>query len=113
MILYDRSITMSLEPFGILIPVRESRATRTFQALIDHPTIGPRVGSWHIPTVNERLSKEDLIRVHSRQYVQRLYSNRLEAEILSTYELIAADGSYHRYDPETAQYPCTSCSSAC
>jgi acetoin utilization deacetylase AcuC-like enzyme len=105
MILYDTTITMSLAPFGILIPVRDSRATRTFDALSDHPTIGPDVERWHHPTITERLSREDLLRVHSPGYVQRLHSDGLEAEILSTYELIAADGSYHRYAPETARYP--------
>ncbi len=105
MILYDTSITMSLEPFGILIPVRDSRSTRTFAALKRHPNLGPIIEKWHAPAVTERLSREDLLRVHSPAYVQRLFSDRLEEEILSTYELIAADGSYHRYAPETAQYP--------
>ena len=105
MILYDTSITMSLEPFGILIPVRDSRSTRTFAALKRHPKLGPIIEKWHAPAVTERLSREDLLRVHSPAYVQRLFSDRLEEEILSTYELIATDGGYHRYAPETAQYP--------
>ncbi len=105
MILYDTSIPMSLEPFGILIPVRDSRATRTFAALTEHPTIGPMVHRWHHPTVSERLSRDDLMRVHSPEYVQRLFSDRLETEILTTYELIAADGTYHRYAPQQAVYP--------
>ena len=105
MILYDKTIPMSMVPFGILIPVRDSRATQTFAALNRHPTIGPLAAQWHHDTVTERLSREDLLRVHSPEYVQRLYSDQLEAEILSTYELIAADGSYHRYAPESAVYP--------
>ena len=105
MILYDKTITMNLESFGILIPVRDSRATRTFETLAHHPTIGPLAGSWHHPTVTERLSREDLLRVHSSAYIHRLFSDHLEEELLSTFELIAADGSYHRYTPDTAQYP--------
>jgi acetoin utilization deacetylase AcuC-like enzyme len=37
--------------------------------------------------------------------VSRLFSNQLEDELLSIYELIDADGRYHRYRPQAARLP--------
>jgi acetoin utilization deacetylase AcuC-like enzyme len=46
-----------------------------------------------------------LLRVHSADYVGRLYSDRLVDEIISTFELIDSDGRYYRYAPEQASRP--------
>lgn len=105
MILYDAGITVSMVPFGILIPVRDSRATRTFEALAAHPSLAASITRWHCDTVNERLSREDLTRAHARAYVERLYSEALLDEIIATYELIDAHGRYHRYAPDQARQP--------
>jgi acetoin utilization deacetylase AcuC-like enzyme len=54
------------------------------------------------------ISRADLERVHSPEYVAHLYDPAgLEQVILSTYELINDDGSYNRYEPETATKPLT------
>ncbi len=42
MILYDQSIPASLQEFGIQITVRDSRLTKTFQALLDEPELQAR-----------------------------------------------------------------------
>ncbi|MDR3630327.1 MAG: histone deacetylase [Desulfocapsaceae bacterium] len=105
MILYDPHIPVSLMEFGILIPMRDSRATRTLTALQEDPLLGPLQKRWHQDRIVERLSSEDLLRVHGADYVDRLHSPRLEDEIIATYELIDASGRYHRYAPETAVRP--------
>jgi acetoin utilization deacetylase AcuC-like enzyme len=107
MILYDQNIPTSLSDFGILIPIRDSRATKTFEALCRHPQIGSRKPHWHIPVIEEELTREDLARVHAPQYLDRLYSEALADEILSTYELIDPQGNYNRYAPEQAVRPLT------
>ncbi len=107
MILYDPRIPASLLEFGIQIPVRNSRATNTFAALKNHPALGPRIRDWHKDRIDERLERDDLERVHTPAYVARLYGGALEETLLATYELIAADGSYHRYAPEKAARPLT------
>ncbi len=107
MILYDRSIPASLTEFGIQIPIRDSRAINTFQALLKDPRLQALQKDWHQNRITETLSREDLLRVHSADYVERLYSEKLEQEIISTYELIDAKGNYHRYTPETATRPLT------
>ncbi len=105
MILYDASIPATLTEFGIQIPIRNSRTTATFDALMNHPQLGRTVAQWHRRQATERLDREDLLRVHSPEYVETLYSSRLESAITSTYELIAADGGYHRYAPDKATRP--------
>ncbi len=105
MILYDPAITITLLPYGIQIPVRDSRAQKTLAALRSHPQLGPFQNRWHQTLVQEILTKEDLLRVHSPEYIKKLYSEQLEQEIVSTYELIGPDGRYNRYAPETAVRP--------
>ncbi len=105
MILYDRDLPVGLESFGIQIPIRDSRATRTFEALCDDPVIGRTVRQQHIERVTERHARADLLRAHTEAYVERLYSDELETIITSTYELIDADGRYNRYDPSQAIHP--------
>lgn len=107
MILYDPSIPASITEFGIQIPIRDSRAINTLQALLDNPKLRSRQKHWHQNTISERLSKEDLLRVHSVDYVERLYSESLEQEIISTFELIDSEGKYYRYTPEKATRPLT------
>jgi acetoin utilization deacetylase AcuC-like enzyme len=105
MILYDPSIPASLLEFGIQIPIRDSRATKTFEALISDPHLGPHRNLWHRDRITETLSKEDLLRAHSPDYVARLYSDRLRDEIISTFELVDSNGQYYRYAPEQASRP--------
>ena len=105
MILYDPTIPASLLEFGILIPIRDSRATKTFEALCSDPHLRPHRNLWHSNRITEPLNKEDLLRVHSSDYVARLYSDRLRDEIISTFELIDANGQYYRYAPEQASRP--------
>lgn len=103
MILYDPGRRHSLEEFGILIPVMDSRAAETFARLKAHPRIGPRVAAWHIDRIAETVGREDLLRVHAPEYVARLYSEALVEEIVRTWELVDAHGRYHRYDPAAAR----------
>lgn len=107
MILYDPSIPVSLIEFGIQIPVRDSRSVKTYQALINDVTLKPLQKLWHGDRIVETLTREDLLRVHSADYVGRLFSAGLEQEIIATFELIDAAGKYNRYTPETATRPLT------
>ena len=107
MILYDQNLKHSFSDFGIEIPVRDSRARRTFDGLTSHATIGPQTDRWHIPHVRETITREDLQRVHAEAYVAGLYSDALENEIIKTYELIDEQGKYFRYNPENATLPLT------
>ncbi|MFW5636212.1 MAG: histone deacetylase [Thermodesulfobacteriota bacterium] len=105
MIIYDENQTFSLLEFGIKIPVRNSRTVNTYAALKSHPVLGSKIDRWRLPRSEDKVSRKDLLRVHSPAYVNKLFSPDLEREIIRTYELIDRHGKYYRYDPEIALLP--------
>ena len=105
MILYDEKHKFSLYEFGIQIPVRNSRASRTFENLKTHHILGKRINEWYLEKVDVLLERKDLERAHDRAYVHKLYSDNLEDVIINTFELIDSQGQYYRYDPQTATLP--------
>jgi acetoin utilization deacetylase AcuC-like enzyme len=107
MILYEENLNESFLEFGIEIPVLASRAVNTFEFLKTHNLLGPKINQWHVPKIEEQISREDLLRVHSEGYVARLYSKDLEKEIIRTFELIDDQGNYYRYNPDNAIVPLT------
>ena len=107
MIIYDKNLKEGLAEFGIEIPIHHSRAARTFEKLKDHKILGPKLDQWLIRSINETITRKDLMRVHSDEYVARLYSDKLEDEIIRTFELIDEKGRYYRYNPDNATHPLT------
>ena len=105
MILYDENRNEDLIEFGIQIPALASRTVKAFEFLKSHEILGPKIGQWHIQKIDERITKADLLRVHSSDYVGRLYSTELQKEIIRTFELTDDKGDYHRYAPDTATLP--------
>jgi acetoin utilization deacetylase AcuC-like enzyme len=105
MIIYDEHVPSSLRDFGIEIPVDDSRAVKTYQLLTRHPVLGKNVNQWHVRTISEVVTRDDLLRVHSAQYVEQLFSEKLDDEIVRTFELIDENGQYHRYNPHHAKLP--------
>jgi acetoin utilization deacetylase AcuC-like enzyme len=105
MIIYDQALKEGLAEFGIEIPVHHSRAATTFEKLSRHESLGAKIKRWHIPKVIETITRRDLMRAHSKAYVSRLYSAKLEDEIIKTFELIDDQGRYYRYRPDKAALP--------
>ena len=105
MILFDEQDTVTLSSFGMQIPVHHSKAAGTLAFLREHPALGPVAHLWEARTRPMDISRHDLELAHAPEYVDRLFSQELEHEVLKTYELIAEDGSYHRYDPARAERP--------
>jgi acetoin utilization deacetylase AcuC-like enzyme len=107
MIIFDDNQRESLIDFGIEIPISKSRTEATFEFLKSHKTLGPMIKQWHIPKIEEQITRADLMRVHSKEYVAKLFSDELENEIIKTYELIDKEGNYYRYNPDKAVKPLT------
>ncbi|MBN2553051.1 MAG: histone deacetylase [Spirochaetales bacterium] len=105
MVIYSEEYRGGFEQYGILIPVRDSKFRRTFAELKTHPVLGPRQQEWHLEQSGQPITREDLLRAHSEGYVNRLFSDGLEAEIIRTYELVDREGRYYRYDPGRATRP--------
>ena len=107
MLIYDPDHKVSFSEFGIQIPIKDSRARRTFENLKSDPVIGTWLKEWYQPKSKLLLDRVDLERAHDSAYLDRLFSESLEGEIVKTYELVDAKGRFHRYDPETATQPLT------
>lgn len=105
MILYENTRKLSMFEYGIEIPIYDTRASKTFETLTAHSDIGPKMAGMHAKKIDETLTRDDLLRVHSDAYVERLFSDGLEQEIIKTYKLIDSDGQYHRYNPDNANRP--------
>ncbi len=102
MIIYSEGYHGGLEQYGILIPVRDSKFSKTFTELRAHPILGPRQSEWHLEHAGQSITREDIRRAHTQEYVDRLFSEALEQEIMRAFELVDSEGKYHRYDPERA-----------
>ncbi|MFA6505642.1 MAG: histone deacetylase [Treponemataceae bacterium] len=105
MVLYDPLVSMRFLEYGILIPSLNSRAASIVQKLRT-ADLGPE-SAWLRVGVSERITREDVVRVHAAEYVTRLFAGgkSLETELLKTYELIGSDGLPHRYEPNKATRP--------
>lgn len=102
MLLYTETTRTALREFGIQIPSAPDKTHRILAALRRHPKLGSCEGSWHLERDDTVISREDLLRAHSPDYVDRLFSDELEAALLQAFELVDAQGRYNRYAPETA-----------
>jgi len=105
MILYEEQNNIGLIDFGIEIPVMANRSMKTFDFIKSHEILGSKIDQWHIGKIDEHITREDLMRVHSTEYVNKLYSDGLEQEIINTFELVDDRGNYHRYNPNNAKVP--------
>ena len=95
----------SLAAFGIEIPVLDTRASRTIEKLRAHPRIGTKMDQLLIRDKREELSRQDLERVHSAEYVERLMDGDRRGALYDAYELIDERGRYQRYSPHKAVHP--------
>jgi len=84
-----------------------SNVAITLENLKGDPELAPYIKQWLTVKDGPAITREDLLRVHSPEYVDTLYSDRCEAEVIKTYELIDEEGNYHRYNPENATRPLT------
>jgi acetoin utilization deacetylase AcuC-like enzyme len=104
-ILHDPHRRLSLRDFGITIPIADDRAEKTLALLRAHPWLGPRSARWYRTPTAEGVTRADLCRAHSPAYVERLFGDGLEGEIVRTYELVDDRGRPNRYHPELARQP--------
>ncbi|MDR3199917.1 MAG: histone deacetylase [Spirochaetales bacterium] len=98
---------MNMLDFGIQIPIRYDKHEMVYQALKQGALRDFAEESWlRVPKNFGVITREDLLRAHSAEYVSRLYSpETIDKEVILTYELVNADGSYNRWDPSKAVRP--------
>ncbi len=94
-----------MSTYGIDIPIGPNATRETIENLRRDPRVAPLLEAALTPRGDTEITRADLERVHSAEYVARLYSDDVELEIRRTYELIDSEGNYHRYDPGRAERP--------
>ncbi|MBN2545608.1 MAG: histone deacetylase [Spirochaetes bacterium] len=105
MILYDAKKNPSFIDYGIEIPIREDKVKNIVDFLRTDQDIKKRAKNILHKTKNIKITKKDLLRVHSKEYVDILFSGEVEDVLIKVYELIDENGNYYRYDPKNAKYP--------
>ncbi|MDR1419457.1 MAG: histone deacetylase [Treponema sp.] len=103
MILYDPSLVTNCRDYGIMLPISPSRGEKILEFLDVVPERPEKADSL--------VTREDIERVHDRNFAAALYGDApegaraLEKALLQAYELIDAEGKPHRYEPEKAVKP--------
>ncbi len=114
-ILFDPMLDMHFPDYGIEIPIRDQRAQAVLEYL-SRARAGREFFSLNlqaaaellgIPAEARLIDREDLERVHDRPFVDALFGDGLEAELIKTYELMDERGNPRRYRPDVAVRPLT------
>ena len=92
MIVYNKEIDLGLSDFGIEVPLLDDRSSKTFSKL----------GHMRETDLNliPLLKREDLLLVHTKEYVDKLFSSNLKEQLHKCYELVGSDGKHKRYNPK-------------
>ncbi|EQC49174.1 histone deacetylase family protein [Bacteriovorax sp. BSW11_IV] len=97
MIIYNSKMDQRFTDFGIEIPIVDDRSSKVVDALGIASTNTDNFSS---------ITKEDLLLAHTENYISGLFDkDRLELLLMEAYELVRADGTYHRYNPTSAKFP--------
>ncbi len=93
--LYNPDSLLNLLAYGIQIPLNDGRILKTLETL-RQTELQVTVTREGIP-----LTREDFLSVHTEDFVAKLFGTPEERQklIRETFELVAPDGSYHRYAP--------------
>ena len=105
MILQVRARGAALKEYGISIPSAPNKIDRILADLRTRSLFAGKEETWLRQWDGVAITEEDLRRVHSDRYVNRLFSDGLEEAVIAAFELRNPDGSFHRYSPETAVRP--------
>ena len=105
MLIYNNKIKYNYYDYGILIPISNSKPIKVIEYLKNQPIIKDHIDKLIINKISEKITKKDLLRVHSKEYIKKLYSKELEKEIIRSYELLDENGNYRRYNPAIATQP--------
>ena len=115
MVLHDLVPRPGMHVFGIQIPITGSNALRSLEHLVGQPDLAAARSRWLIEEELSPMGREPMLRSHDPNYVDRLLvgpdpgflagrsPNSAEREVMRAFELVNADGSYHRFDPASAE----------
>ncbi len=108
MILSIENSNASLQDYGIQIPLLADRYTNTLSALRAHPQLSQTQDKWLRTADPQPFSRQQLERVHHKNYVDVLLSENPLRVMAEVFEFMNADGTYNeRYLPAETNRPMT------
>lgn len=105
MILDAVNSRIDLLDYGIQIPLSADRPARIIKELLRDPFLAAHRDRWYHPEELPPLAKEDILRVHTPEYGEALFSQGLKEKVMAAYELVDEQGQLRRYDPALARKP--------
>ena len=99
MIFYNRSLDHRFLDYGIQIPISKSRSEKCFTYLQEK---FPAKVIERDCTNLSPLSREDLLLAHNQNFVSSLLDGSPEEALITCFELRNEDGSWNRFDPDSA-----------
>jgi len=100
MILYNPSMAMDMRDFGISVPIKADKHKMVYDALKAGVLKDIPESLWFRgPEFFAEITRDDLLRVHSPGYVERLFSpGDVEKEVIAAYELSTPNDDVKRWD---------------
>lgn len=96
-VLYSSQCDKNLLDYGIEIPLKADRSVKIFDYVNTH------YGIKELSLIPESISRVDLLRVHSKEYVDGLHNDLYRDQYFyQCFELIDENGAFHRYNPNIA-----------
>ena len=111
MILYDPATVTNYRDYGIMLPVPPDREKRVLEFLgDDYPVMDMDAALAYLEKENLAqkfpvITREDLERIHSNEYMEKLYGDGLQTALFNTFELLDSDGKPSRYEPQLSIKP--------
>lgn len=97
-VLYSSLGDLNLLDYGIEIPLKGNRSAKIFDYVQTH------YGIKELSLIPELISKNDLYRVHKKDFIDDLFSDsRRDQHFFRCYELIDESGNFNRYNPSLAK----------
>jgi acetoin utilization deacetylase AcuC-like enzyme len=98
---FNQDGLLDLREYGIEIPLSDGRIKNICNLLKIHNQ------SIETNFKNVLLTREDLERVHTKDFVSKIFGAPEDQEkiIVETFELLNSDGTFNRYDPTKAKKP--------
>jgi acetoin utilization deacetylase AcuC-like enzyme len=107
MILYNPAMALNMGDYGISIPIHADKNKMVLDALKAGALKGFPEALWlRCPEHFVECTREDVLRVHSPDYVERLFSSGgIDKEVIAAYELDATSNDGKRWDTSKQTRP--------
>lgn len=98
MIIYSPESIPNLLDYGIEIPLNADRSQKVFENFKNHPE------KILIPKLSP-IEKKEILSAHKKEFVENLFHEKPDGEIIKCYELMDEKGNFNRFNPSNKIKP--------